>query len=225
MDVKSLNQKLSSLATALDERSRRLVFAAEAQSIGRGGIEAVHRATGMARSTIARGIMELAAHPGETSRVRREGGGRKRIDGKDATLLSDLETLVEPGARGDPESPLRWTCKSVRVLARELGADGHVVSYPVVAKLLAENDYILQANKKTKEGSRHPDRNAQFEHINAMVMVQQRKRQPVISVGTNKKDLFGDFRNGDPWVCLLRRVYMISLYLRRGMPYRTVLTT
>ena len=121
MDVESLNQKLSSLATALDERSRRLVFAAEAQSIGRGGIEIVHRATGMARSTIARGIVELGTHPGETSRIRREGGGRKRIDGKDTTLLSDLETLVEPGARGDPESPLRWTCKSVRVIARELG--------------------------------------------------------------------------------------------------------
>ena len=156
----------------------------------------MHRATGMARSTIARGITELAAHPGETSRVRREGGGRKRIDGKDATLLSDLEALVEPGARGDPESPLRWTCKSVRVLARELSTDGHVVSYPVVAKLLAENDYSLQANRKTKEGSRHPDRNAQFEHINAMVKAQQRKGQPVISVDTKKKELVGDFRNG-----------------------------
>ncbi len=184
------------LATVLDERSRRLVFAAEAQSIGRGGIEIVHRATGMARSTIARGIMELSTHPGETSRIRREGGGRKRIEGKDATLLSDLETLVEPGARGGPESPLRWTCKSIRVLARELCADGHVVSYPVVAKLLAENGYSLQANKKTKEGSRHPDRNAQFEHINAMVMAQQRKGQPVISVGTKEKELAGDFRNG-----------------------------
>ncbi len=156
----------------------------------------VHRATGMARSTIARGIIELGTLPGETSRIRREGGGRKRIDGKDTTLLSDLEALVEPGARGDPESPLRWTCKSVRVLARELGTRGHVVSYPVVAKLLAENDYSLQANKKTKEGSRHPDRNAQFEHINAMVKAQQRKGQPVISVDTKKKELVGDFRNG-----------------------------
>ncbi len=196
MDTEALHGKLSTLAIALDERSRRLVFAAGAKSLGRGGIEMVHRATGMARSTLARGIMELASSPAETPRIRRAGGGRKRIDDKDATLLSDLETLVGPGARGDPETPLRWTCKSVRVLARELGRNGHAVSYPVVARLLAESGYSLQGNRKTKEGSGHPDRNAQFGHINAMVMAQQRKRQPVISVDTKKKELVGDFRNG-----------------------------
>ncbi len=196
MDAEALHEKLSSLSSALDERSRRLVFAAEAKSLGWGGIEMVHTATGMARSTIARGMTELASNPVETSRIRREGGGRRKIDSKDATLLLDLERLVGPGARGDPESPLRWTCKSVRVLSRELGSRGHAVSYPVVARLLAESGYSLQGNRKTKEGGGHPDRNAQFEHISAMVMAQQRKGQPVISVDTKKKELVGDFRNG-----------------------------
>jgi hypothetical protein len=197
VDTPALRQKLLALGNALDERSRRLVFAAEAQSLGRGGIERVHLATGVARSTLARGVKELARPtPHDTTRIRRPGGGRMRLTKKDPSLLADLETLVEPSSRGDPESELRWTCKSVRLLSQELERQGHTVSYPVVAELLAEAGYSLQGNRKTKEGSRHPDRNAQFEHINALVHQQQRVGQPVISVDTKKKELIGDFKNG-----------------------------
>jgi hypothetical protein len=183
----------------LDERSRRLVFAAEAQALGRGGIAKVHQATGAARSTIARGVTELDA-PADPSRIRRPGGGRKRLVDTDPSLLPDLEALVDPEARGDPMSPLRWTSKSVRTLAAELGAQGHTVSYPVVAELLAESGYSLQANHKTKEGSRHPDRDAQFRHINERVAAFQARRQPVISVDTKKKELVGEFKNaGQEW--------------------------
>jgi hypothetical protein len=201
MDLQTLRHKFSTLGPSLNERSRRLVFAAEAQALGRGGIALVARATGAARSTIARGIQDLGtSKPLDPERVRRSGGGRKRLVVKDSTLEDDLESLVEPSARGDPESPLRWTCKSVRVLAEELQAMGHQVSYPVVAKTLAEAGYSLQGNLKTKEGSRHPDRNAQFEHINRRVRQQQRALQPVVSVDTKKKELVGDFKNhGKDW--------------------------
>ncbi|MGH2728473.1 MAG: ISAzo13 family transposase [Actinomycetota bacterium] len=200
-DARALKRKLAALGSALDERSRRLVFAAEAHALGRGGIAMVHRATGTARSTIERGIKELGKPPPkDPSRIRRPGGGRKRLVEKDPTLRSDLEALVAPGARGDPMSPLRWTSKSVRTLASELQRMGHTVSYPVVAGLLAEAGYSLQGNQKAKEGSRHPDRDAQFEHINEAVLAQQRRRQPVISVDTKKKELVGDFKNaGKEW--------------------------
>ena len=197
MDPGVLREKLTSLDGILDERRRRLVFAAEARALGRGGIELVHEATGMARSTLARGIQELAQPPVlPTSRVRRAGGGRKQLVEKDPALLSDLEALVEPGTRGDPESTLRWTLKSVRVLSRELHRRGHVISYPVVAELLSKNGYSLQGNLKTKEGTRHPDRNAQFEYINAQALAQLRVAGPVISVDSKKKELVGDFKNG-----------------------------
>jgi len=193
----ALQQKLTSLGSSLDERSRRLVFAAEARSLGRGGIALVHRATGMARSTLERGIRELENPlPKDPERIRRPGGGRKRLVDKDPAIWKDLEALVEPTTRGDPECSLRWTCKSVRALADELGARGHTVSYPVVAELLAEAGYGLQGNQKTKEGSHHRDRNAQFEHINEAVRQQQRAHQPVISVDTKKKELVGEFKNG-----------------------------
>ncbi|MBI4394340.1 MAG: ISAzo13 family transposase [Euryarchaeota archaeon] len=200
MDAQALKRKLAALGPALDERSRRLVFAAEAQALGRGGIASVHRATGTARSTIERGIKELESSPKDTSRIRRPGGGRKRLVEKDPRLQPDLERLVEPSTRGDPESPVRWTLKSVRTLAEELQKQGHKVSYPVVAELLAEAGYSLQGNQKTKEGSRHLDRNAQFEHINASVLRQQRAGQPVVSVDTKKKELVGPFKNaGKEW--------------------------
>ncbi len=201
IDARDLKRKLTVLGSALDERSRRLVFAAEARSLGRGGIAKVHRATGMARSTIARGVAELGRpRSGDPSRIRRPGGGRRRLVDKDPTLRTDLEALVDPGARGDPMSRLRWTAKSVRTLAAELGRKGHTVSYPVVAELLAEMGFSLQSNRKTKEGSAHPDRNAQFEHINRAVIAHQRRRQPVISVDTKKKELVGDFKNaGRQW--------------------------
>jgi transposase len=150
----------------------------------------------VSRGAIASGLQELAEPvvPGVT-RIRKPGGGRKRTVDQDATLVHDLEQLVEPDSRGDPESPLRWTCKSVRKLAEELNRQGHQVSHRLVAELLQDLGYSLQANRKTREGTAHPDRNAQFEHINARVRAYQGDGQPVISVDTKKKELVGDFKN------------------------------
>ena len=185
------------LSKVLDERSRRLLVAAESKAWGRGGVSAVSRATGVSRQVIRRGLGELqqpAAPP--AGRIRRPGGGRKKAVEKDPALLVELEKLLEPATRGDPESPLRWSCKSVRKLAAELQRKGHPISYPVVAELLHQMDYSLQGNRKTKEGTSHPDRNAQFEHIQDRVQHYIRGRQPVISVDTKKKELVGDFKNG-----------------------------
>ena len=185
------------MAGELDERRRRLWAAAEAQAAGRGGVAAVARATGISQETIRRGLRELAS--GETlppGRVRRPGGGRKRLADKDATLLADLERLLDAHSRGDPELPLRWTSKSVRKLAEGLRELGHRVSYRTVARLLRELGYSLQANRKTREGSSHPDRDAQFEHINATVKAALAGGDPVISVDTKKKELVGDFKAG-----------------------------
>lgn len=196
-DAVGIQQRFAPLRGALDERSRRLVAAAESLAIGRGGIAAVARATGLARQVIRRGLGELAApavHP--PGRVRRPGGGRKRTVTQDPTLRRDLERLVEPVTRGDPESPLRWTCKSVRKLAKELRRQGHRTSHRIVAELLHEMGYSLQANRKTKEGASHPDRNAQFEHLNRKVKRYLAAKQPVISVDTKKRELVGDFKNG-----------------------------
>ncbi|MGI0053908.1 MAG: ISAzo13-like element transposase-related protein, partial [Thermoplasmata archaeon] len=183
MEVEELRQKLMPLLASLDERGRRLVLAAEARSLGWGGIELVHRAIGFSRSALRRGIRELDLPPPSSPfRIRRPGGGRKRAAEKDPTLRSDLEALVAPTTRGDPESRLQWNSKSLRGLSREFTAQGHRVSTWTVAGLLVEAGYRLQGDRKTKEGSRHPDRNAQFEHINATVIEQQRADQPVISV-------------------------------------------
>lgn len=186
-----------SLAGVLDERTRRLVAAAEASAIGFGGVSIVARASGLSRGTVIRGMAELKSAPklSRTQRIRRAGAGRKRTADRDATLKRDLETLVEPVTRGDPESPLRWTCKSVRQLATELKRMGHQVSYRIVAELLHEMEYSLQANRKTLEGSSHPDRDAQFHHISDKIRAFQRERQPVISVDTKKKELIGNFKN------------------------------
>lgn len=212
MDIQSIAQRFQALAPFLNERTRRVMAAAEAQALGHGGIIAVSRATGVSRRAIAVGLKELAQGttlpPASTEeeitrlsadpvRIRRAGGGRKSNTDKDPTLRSDLESLVDPVTRGDPESPLRWTCKSLRVLATELGRMGHQVSHQLVADLLKELDYSLQANKKTKEGaSQHPDRNAQFEYIHERVKSFQAAVQPAISVDTKKKELIGDFKNG-----------------------------
>jgi transposase len=189
------------LAGELNERQRRLWAEAEARSHGRGGIAATARATGMQVETIRLGIRELES--GETlapGRVRRPGGGRKPLAEKDPTLLSDLERLVDDDSRGDPERPLRWTAKSVRQLADALRELGHEVHFTSVAKLLRQLGYSLQANVKTREGSRHPDRDAQFDHINQAVQAALDEGQPVISVDTNKKELVGDFKNaGREW--------------------------
>ena len=199
--VAGVRERFSALDPVLDEKSRRLLVAAESKAWGPGGISAVSKTTGVSRQVIRQGLRELkqsATHP--TGRIRRPGGGRKKAKQKDPTLVRDLETLVEPTTRGDPESCLRWTCKSVRKLAEELVGMGHEVSYPVVAELLHEMGYSLQANRKTKEGDSHPDRNAQFEHINAKVQQYTGVREPVISVDTKKKELVGDFKNsGQDW--------------------------
>lgn len=196
-DSGGVKERFISLGDLLDERSRRLVVAAESKFLGRGGVSVVSRATGVSRQVIRKGVQELetrkALPPG---RVRRAGGGRKRVVERDPALLAELEKLLDPVTRGDPESPLRWTSKSVRKLAAELGRTGHPISYPVVAELLHELGYSLQANRKTKEGDSHPDRNAQFGHISGKVNQQLADKQPVISVDTKKKELVGDFKNG-----------------------------
>ena len=196
IDVSGIKKRFSILSGLLDERSRRLVAAAESLALGRGGISAVSRATRMSRPVIRLGVGELE-NPQTVvrGRVRRPGGGRKRIVESDSELVGDLEGLVEPATRGDPESPLRWTCKSVRRLAEELKRQGHVISYPVVAELLREQGYSLQGNRKSQEGDSHPDRNAQFEHINRKVKRFLASQQPVISVDTKKKELVGNFKN------------------------------
>jgi hypothetical protein len=196
-DAAGVRQRFKALAPILDEKSRRLVAAAECKAWGPGGISAVSKATGVSRPVLRQGLRELAQPAtAPEGRVRRPGGGRKKVSQKDPTLVADLEKLVESTTRGDPESCLRWTCRSVRNLAEELATMGHKVSYPVVAELLHGMGYSLQANRKTQEGASYPDRNAQFEHIDARVQSYIAVRQPVISVDTKKKELVGNFKNG-----------------------------
>src|SRR6516225_8160006 len=194
-DLAGVRTRFRSLERVLDERSRRLLAAAESRAWGRGGISAVSQATGLSRPVIRQGLKELSepsVHP--SGRIRRPGGGRKKARQKDPSLVADLEKLVEPTTRGHPETCLRWTCKSVRKLAEELQRLGHEVSYPVVAELLHELDYSLQANRKTQEGDSHPDRHAQFESLDQKVQTYLALRQPVISVDTQKKEWVGDFK-------------------------------
>ena len=203
MDIEStLRAKYKALAPVLSERTRRLWAAAEAEAMGHGGVAAVARATGMSRTRIARGIEELRSDdPLEPGRTRRPGGGRKRTVDTDETLLADLDALLEPVTAGAPDDrPLRWTSKSVRTLMGELQAMGHAVSHRIVNELLHELGYTLQANRKTKEGTQHPDRDAQFNYLNEQVRRAQKKGHPVISVDTRKKELVGDFKNsGKEW--------------------------
>lgn len=200
-DLAGIRSRFRSLGGVLDERSRRLWAAAESKAWGAGGISAVSKATGISRPVIRQGRKELSEPAARSAgRVRRPGGGRKKAGLKDPTLVADLEKLVEPTTRGRPETCLRWTCKSGRKLAEELKRLGHPVSFPVVAELLHELDYSRQANRKTKEGNAHPDRNAQFEYIDGQVQAYLEARQPVISVDTKKKELVGDFKNaGHAW--------------------------
>ena len=195
-----IREKFVALAPVMDERTRRLWAATEAKALGHSGQTLVARATGMSRSTLHLGLRELerdaapALVPGQ--RVRRRGAGRKALTERDPTLVAALETLVEPTSRGDPQSPLRWTCMSVRQLATELRRQGHTVERQTVAHLLAALGYSLQANRKTKEGTSHPDRNAPFAYINTRVRAFQKRGYPVVSVDTKKKELVGDFKNG-----------------------------
>jgi hypothetical protein len=199
VDESTIRRRFRLIAAHLDERMRRLVAAAEAAALGFGGTSIVARATGVSRRAIRIGTTELKQKPrllGMAVRVRRPGGGRKKTVHQDPTLLRDLEALIEPVTRGDPESPLRWTAKSVRRLATELQRQGHRTSHRMVAAMLHDLGYSLQANAKTIEGASHPDRNAQFEYINKRVRQFLAQGEPVISVDTKKKELVGDFKNG-----------------------------
>jgi hypothetical protein len=196
-----LARKLATILPQLNEKQRRLVLGAEARALGRGGIARVARASGMAEATVRKGLRELSGpssdHP---ERIRNPGGGDKRTVDRDPTLRTDLEQLIDPVTRGDPMSPLRWTCKSLRKLAAELQARGHQVSRHLVADLLHEMDYSLQANRKTIEGGTHPDRDAQFVYLNDRVQAQLAAGEPAISVDTKKKELVGPFKNpGREW--------------------------
>jgi transposase len=196
IDEAGIRTRYRLMAPRLDERTRRWLAGSEAAVLGRGGQAAVARATGLSLPTIRAGLREVREGEAAKGRIRREGGGRPRTADRDATLQSDLEALVEPTSRGDPQSPLRWTTKSIRKLADELTRQGHKTSHRMVAELLHKLGYSLQANRKTLEGSSHPDRNAQFEHLNEAVQLQLSLGEPVISVDTKKKELVGPFRNG-----------------------------
>ena len=193
----ALKDRFARVAETLDERTRRLVAASEALSLSWGGISATSRATGLSRAAIRRGIAELQGAPAaEPGRIRCRGGGRKKTVVLDPTLQSDLEALIEPTTRGDPEGPLRWTCKSLRKLAADLQERGHRVSHQLVADLLQAAGYSLQANRKTREGGDHPDRDAQFAHIATTSAQYLASGDPVLSVDAKKKELIGDFKNG-----------------------------
>jgi hypothetical protein len=195
--VSALRKKFRSLWPLLDERARRLMAASEAMALSRGGVSAVHRACGLSRKAIARGISEIRGRERlEPGRIRRRGAGRKSIVAKDPRLLDVLDALVEPGTRGDPESPLRWVCKSTRVLAEDLRKRRYSISHVKVAQLLHEQGYSLQGTRKTEEGTEHPDRDAQFRYISTTVSQALNDGTPVISVDTKKKELIGNYANG-----------------------------
>lgn len=198
--IPALRTKFDDIWSLLDEKNRRLMAASEARFLGYGGISEVRRACGLSRKAIAKGMKEIAEGIAMPGRIRREGGGRKKITERDPTLLISLDRLIEPETRGDPESPLRWICKSTRTLAGELTSQKHPVCHEKVAQLLRDQNYSLQSNRKTEEGEDHPDRDAQFRHINAHVKRTMKAGVPVISVDTKKKELLGNYDNsGQQW--------------------------
>ena len=196
IDENAIRTRYAALRDPLDERGRRLFVAAEKSAAGYGGTAAVSRATGVARSTILRGAQDLLAASSPTGRVRRKGAGRPLSSQADPTVLEDLRGLVEPATMGDPMRPLLWVSKSREKLAAALRALNHAVSANTVARMLITLGYSRQVNRKTKEGSRHPDRDGQFQHINRQVIALQAAGQPVISVDTKKKELIGEYKNG-----------------------------
>lgn len=192
-----IQRRFELLGRHLDERAKRLWASAEAMVIGRGGSSVVQAATGLSKPVLTAGMRELKGEAElAEGRIRRAGGGRKRTEDTDPTLLSDLEKLLEPTTMGDPESPLRWTIKSLRTLAEELEHMGHRVSHRMVGELLAKLKFGLQGNRKTLEGGNHPDRNEQFQFINTRAQTALEQGQPVISVDTKKKELVGNYKNG-----------------------------
>lgn len=227
----SIARKYRALSPGMDERGRRLWAAAEMRELGYGGAAIVHRATGLDWKTICRGNRDLTEQEmslqsaGKERRIRKEGGGRKSLRLQDSTLLSDLDALIEPTVRGDPMSGIRWTCKSTRKLAEELCQKGHMLSHATVAQELRNQKYSLQGNRKTDEGSSHPDRNAQFLHINETVTTFQQCGDPVISVDTKKKELIGNYKNnGQEWLSQGKpadvKVYdFIDKKLGKAIPY------
>jgi hypothetical protein len=196
IDTSAIRERFVAVARDLNERSRRLLAAAEAKTAGHGGIAAASRATGIARSTIGRGLKDLAVPAGLSGEVRRPGGGCPTLLEKDPTLLEDLRRLVEPATMGDPMRPLMWVSKSHAKLAAALREMGHKIADSSIPKLLGLLEYSRQVNRKTLEGSHNPDRNAQFEHINTAVTATQAAGQPVISIDTKKKELIGPYKNG-----------------------------
>jgi len=196
IDTSAIRERFAAVSRDLNERSRRLLAAAEAKTAGHGGIDAASRATGIARSTIGRGLKDLAAPDGLSGDIRRPGGGCPTLVDKDPALLDDLRRLVEPATMGDPTRPLMWVSKSHAKLAAALRDMGHKIADSSIPKLLGLLDYRRQVNRKTLEGSHNPDRNAQFEHINAAVTATQAMGQPVISIDTKKKELIGAYKNG-----------------------------
>ncbi len=192
----ALARKLASILPQLNERQRRVVLAAEARALGRGGVTRVARAAQVSRTTVHAALSELDTAVPDSGRSRRSGGGRTSCQESDPTLVGDLEALIEPTTRGDPMSPLRWTCKSTRQLAAALQAQGHQVSYRTVARLLQQLEYSLHAPRKVLEGGDHPDRDAQFEYLNGQVTAALAAGQPVVSVDAKKKELVGPFKNG-----------------------------
>lgn len=204
--VTSVAYKFGRLSSIMNEKLKRRWAACEAMTMGRGGISAVARATGISRTTIRKGIAEIEhnypelAQDIDAQRIRKPGGGRRTLKEMDETLTEDLKRLIEPATRGEPTSPLLWTSKSTRHLAEELGRQGHQVSYRTVARMLQQRGYSLQGNRKTEEGKQHPDRNAQFEYINRIVRRFQRRGQPVISVDAKQRELLGNFKQkGREW--------------------------
>ena len=200
--ITGLARKFRSIWPLLDERTRRITAASEAIGLGYGGVSMVHRACGLSRKAIAKGIGEIQAGDSAVAgRIRRPGAGRKNLTVADPTLVEALERLIDGGTRGDPECPLRWICKSTRTLAAELSWQHHPISYVKVAQLLHEQNYSLQSNRKLEEGEDHPDRDAQFRHISACVRRALSAGQPVISVDTKKKELVGNYANaGQQWL-------------------------
>jgi hypothetical protein len=202
-EVEKIKGRFKKLESVFDERMRRLFSAAEASVLGHGGVTLVSQATGVSRRAIHVGLCELEnlkIPENQGGKIRKAGAGRKSVVALDSGLISALETLVEPTTRGDPESPLRWTCKSLRTLSDELSKNGHPVSYPIIGELLKELGYSLQANQKVMEGSNNPDRNEQFKFISEQVADHLKKNNPVISVDTKKKELIGAFKNnGRTW--------------------------
>jgi hypothetical protein len=195
--IGKVRKKFARLSEVLDERARRMWAAVEAEALGYGGQSIVAKATGLSRTTVHREGLERGEDVpvSRRGRIRKSGGGRRALAKQDPRLLSVLEALVEPTTRGDPESPLRWTCRSTRQLAAALAGEGYRISHQTVASLLDQLGYSLQGNRKTKEGAGHPDRDAQFKYLHGRVEDFQRRGQPVVSVDTKKKELVGDFKN------------------------------